>query len=184
MNRGDRRGPAIDAIHVALGLGDWLFGEGLAAVPADALASLYLWTARSILTATVAWVCYFAVEPYVRKYWPQAMISWSRLLAGKLGDPLLGRDLLLGSVCGVWLVIVAEADNLLPAWFGWPRPALLLPGGALDLGTLVGVRYTASTLIHALLAAVTVGLIVLLLMLVTRTAIRRPWAAAGVSWLA
>ena len=47
------------------------------------------------------WVLYLALEPYVRRYWPQAMISWTRALGGRWRDPLVGRDVLYGVVLGV-----------------------------------------------------------------------------------
>jgi hypothetical protein len=51
---------------------------------------------------------YMALEPYVRRHWPQAIISWSRLVAGRLRDPLVGRDVLWGVALGVvWSVVVS-----------------------------------------------------------------------------
>src|SRR5262249_4989028 len=62
---------------------------------------------NALFSAAMVWAVYLAMEPYVRRHWPHSIISWSRLLAGRLRDPLLGRDLLLGVLLGlVWLVIV------------------------------------------------------------------------------
>jgi hypothetical protein len=33
----------------------------------------------------------------VRRRWPATLVSWSRLLAGRFRDPLVGRDVLAGS---------------------------------------------------------------------------------------
>ena len=64
----------------------------------------------SLFLAAVIWMLYVAVEPYVRRHWPQAMISWSRLLAGKLRDPLVGRDILWGVLLGVlWSLTLGVA---------------------------------------------------------------------------
>jgi Protein kinase domain len=62
---------------------------------------LYIWSqflflAIPMLTSLLAWVGYMALEPYVRRTWPQVMVSWQRLLNGRFRDPLIGRDLLLG----------------------------------------------------------------------------------------
>ena len=38
---------------------------------------------------------------WVRRRWPQTMISWSRLLTGQFRDPLVGRDILFGVMLGV-----------------------------------------------------------------------------------
>ena len=110
--RGDYRGARRLALFIlALGLADWLLGEKHSAVLSDEVASLYVWIARVILTATIAWLCYFAVEPYVRKFWPQIMITWSRVLRGKFRDPLLGRDILIGGTCGILLLARAASGQ-------------------------------------------------------------------------
>jgi serine/threonine-protein kinase len=68
-----------------------------------------------ILMSLLAWVGYVAVEPFVRRTWPQVMISWQRLLNGRLRDPLIGRDLLLGILAG-------SAVGLLEACLQQPYP--------------------------------------------------------------
>ena len=183
--RGDFRGARRLALFILiLGLGGWLLGEKHSTVMSYEVASLYAWIARVILTATIAWLCYFGVEPYVRKFWPQIMITWSRALRGKLQDPLLGRDILIGGMCGILLLLVLQLDNLLPGWLGLPRPLPRLPNMACDAAALVGLRYKWSVLVTVLISSVTLGLIVLLLMLVVRVVVRRPWLSAAISWLA
>ena len=39
---------------------------------------------------------YLAVEPYARRNWPDSLISWNRVLAGKLRDPLVASHVLAG----------------------------------------------------------------------------------------
>jgi serine/threonine-protein kinase len=53
-----------------------------------------------------AWgaVLYLAFEPSVRRRWPATLISWNRVLAGRLRDPIVGRDLLVGTVAGTAMV--------------------------------------------------------------------------------
>jgi serine/threonine-protein kinase len=46
------------------------------------------------------WALYIALEPYVRRRWPATLVSWSRLLAGRFRDPLVGRDVLVGCLAG------------------------------------------------------------------------------------
>jgi len=58
------------------------------------------------LLAAVFWTLYVAVEPYVRRLWPDALLGWSRLLTGHIHDPRVGRDLLIGMVFGVALILV------------------------------------------------------------------------------
>jgi hypothetical protein len=53
-----------------------------------------------LLFGLLAWMGYMAVEPYGRRSWPRPMVSWQRLLSGRLRDPLVGRDLLVGALAG------------------------------------------------------------------------------------
>ena len=39
---------------------------------------------------------YCALEPFVRRWWSEYLISWSRLLTGDFRDPMVGRDILIG----------------------------------------------------------------------------------------
>ena len=41
------------------------------------------------------WV--IAIQPFVRRYLPEVLISWSCLLGGRYRDPRVGRDLLAAS---------------------------------------------------------------------------------------
>ena len=53
---------------------------------------------------------YLAIEPWIRRNWPQAIISWSRLISGQLRDAVVGRDILFGVAFGtLWLVIFEVA---------------------------------------------------------------------------
>ena len=72
----------------------------------------------------MVWTMYVALEPYARRRWPQMLVSWSRLLDGRWRDPLLGRDLLVGSVAAVALrlleiLAVHLAATPPPPPFGW-----------------------------------------------------------------
>jgi hypothetical protein len=48
----------------------------------------------------------------VRKLWPQTIISWTRLISGRLRDPLVGRDVMFGVILGVVWVIILEIGLL------------------------------------------------------------------------
>lgn len=51
--------------------------------------------------AATAWLVYLALEPSVRRNWPELIVSWNRLLAGDWRDPLVGRDVLIGTLIGI-----------------------------------------------------------------------------------
>jgi serine/threonine-protein kinase len=59
--------------------------------------------AFSLFAAGEMWLFYLALEPAVRRYWPDGLIGWNRLLAGRWRDPLVGWHLLCGVGCGLAL---------------------------------------------------------------------------------
>lgn len=74
----------------------------------DYIATQVLMLGVPLLFATIASIGYLAVEPYARRMWPSLMVSWQRILSGRIRDPLVGRDILLGilvaSVTGCVLI--------------------------------------------------------------------------------
>jgi serine/threonine-protein kinase len=98
--RADVRGGVRFGLFVIMGFFtvsvlNWRF----VAVPAYIWFQFRLFGA-SLLYALIVWIGYIGVEPYARRMWPEAMVSWQRLLNGRLRDPLVGRDLLLGILAG------------------------------------------------------------------------------------
>ena len=103
------------------------------------------WTPRSdvadsqgrLLTfvlGVMLWVVYIALEPYVRKFWPDSLLGWSRLLAGHIRDPRVGRDVLIGTdfrrraraVGSSTSATLHSVARVVPAprpTYGIPRPA-------------------------------------------------------------
>jgi serine/threonine protein kinase len=63
---------------------------------------------------------YMALEPYVRRTWPEILISWSRLVAGNWKSPLVGRDVLIGVLFGVGMLVANYTRVTLPYWFSVP----------------------------------------------------------------
>ena len=61
---------------------------------------------------------YLVLEPYVRRRWPWIMVGWNRLLAGRVGDPMVGRELLIGGLAGTALAILGQVHALLSTWLG------------------------------------------------------------------
>jgi len=52
---------------------------------------------------------YLAVEPFVRRYWPDSLISWMRMVNGRLRDPLAASHLLVGVSAGVVTTLLTAA---------------------------------------------------------------------------
>jgi serine/threonine-protein kinase len=62
-----------------------------------------------LLHAVTVWVIYMAIEPYVRRVWPRMLVGLIRLLSGRLRDPAVGREVLIGLVVGCGLIAMMRA---------------------------------------------------------------------------
>ncbi|MGD9724472.1 MAG: serine/threonine-protein kinase [Pirellulales bacterium] len=89
-----------------------------------------VWLMKAIgfagLWSGLCWLLYFALEPYVRKRWSWRMISWNRLLAGRFRDPMVGRDILIGALLGIFLTLIHQLGVILPTLIGRPGPLPLV----------------------------------------------------------
>ncbi|HZI93890.1 MAG TPA: serine/threonine-protein kinase [Patescibacteria group bacterium] len=137
-------------------------------------------TGWTLFNAALLWLAYLGLEPYARRLWPDTVISWNRLLEGRLRDPLVGRDILVGSLLGVVAAIVFSLGRLLPGWIGLPPP---IPWPIENTMDLVSLRYATAHMldyhVHALLDTMQV----LLLLLFLRGVLRKQWLAAVVCCL-
>ncbi len=61
---------------------------------------------------------YLAIEPYVRRLWPSVLVSWARLVSGRLKDPIIGRDILVGAALGAGLQLFTLAIKILERGVG------------------------------------------------------------------
>jgi hypothetical protein len=108
--RGDRRGAArIAAFAMACALCSWAITASHVATAWElqlVLAAL----GQFGLTSALLWLGYIAVEPYVRRYWPESLISWNRLQSGKV-DSLVASHILIGIT--TWTVIRVMVNELL-----------------------------------------------------------------------
>ena len=73
---------------------------------------------RDVAAASPAsvWVLYVALEPHARRLWPTSMVGWARLLDGRLKDPLIGRDVLIGGLFGTAHYLIRTLPDLTSAW--------------------------------------------------------------------
>jgi hypothetical protein len=59
--------------------------------------------------AALVWALYMAVEPYVRRHWPQVLIGWTRALEGNFRDPLVAGHILVGMAAGIGVAVLTSA---------------------------------------------------------------------------
>ena len=172
--RGDLRGATRLAVFVCVLI---LVGWAIEASHVPSLwegALFVLGFSYALFAAAMVWLLYVALEPFIRRQWPHTIISWSRLLSGRLRDPLVGRDLLVGSLCGVLFGLIQWLHFAGLSHFGFD-PAPIRP----TLDPLLGSRFLASAAVVHLYSAIlnTLGLFVLVFLL--RLVLRRDWLAGG-----
>jgi protein kinase-like protein/zinc ribbon protein len=138
----------------------------------ETLFLLLLAASTGLFVSAFMWTLYLALEPYVRSKWPQTIVSWSRVMAGNLRDPLVGRDVLYGTIMGLAWVLVLFVGNLLDIRLG-DRP--LLP--TTDL--LQGGRAAFSLWISNVLSAILGVLIFFFFLVFFRALVRNRWVAAA-----
>lgn len=146
------------------------YAEEVGVIAAAALAAL--------CEALVIGVLYLALESHVRRIWPQTLVGWSRALSGRLRDPFVGRDVLIGAAFGAGWAALGLLDRQLPAWLGWherePLRVLTTPG------LLFGPRFAVATGIDLLQTAVYQGLTLLIILVAARRVARHEAASAAI----
>jgi hypothetical protein len=137
-------------------------------VPTTAEFTSFTWAISSALfSAATYWILYVALEPHVRRRWPQSMISWSRLLAGGLHHPLVGGHLLIGVAFGVAYPLLFSVPALLGS-----RDARLV-----NLTSVLDARRMFGAFAAGLITAIMVSLAVFFLFFLLRVLLRRQWLA-------
>jgi hypothetical protein len=129
--------------------------------------------ARALWMGGLIWMCYTALEPIVRRVWPNLLVGWTRLTAGRWRDPLVGREVFVGAVVGVIFVmgsvLVPDFQRLMGERVTVPELSapdfLLAPNG------------TLATLLGGLAGSITLPMLLILLLVGLRALTRRNWAA-------
>jgi hypothetical protein len=171
--RGDRRGAfRLSAFVFATMFLAWFFGEShVATLWEVVLVTMAL--SWALLTSGFCWLAYVAVEPFVRRRWPEVLVSWARLLGGEFRDPLVGRELLVGCVGGIALALIGFAGILLPGWLGLAPE--LIPADL--IGVAYGLQRAVPLLVWRLGQSVIVSLATLFLLFLVRLALGSRWRA-------
>jgi len=148
-------------------------------VPTGAEVPLLLMlTGWGLIVGSVVWLMYVALEPHVRKRWPSSLISWSRLMAGQILDPVVGRDVLVGGLTGIFWAILLRLRNLIPEWTGkTPNP----PDSSIDFVTLTGIHVTLGDIFLNVVIFLCWSLALFFLFFLVRLLLRKEWLAIAVT---
>ena len=156
----------IDAYHVPQLSGElWIFFQSVS---------------LPLFIATLTWIFYIALEPFLRRRWSELLISWSRLMAGDFRDPLVGRDVLIGGLLGFCLVASNYLTVLVPQWSGVAaRP--FMAGNTVE--AFSGVGGIALHFLHIFAEPVFLAILLSFLLLLLLTVLRKKWLAIAGMWL-
>ena len=117
------------------------------------------------------WLLYMAFEPYVRRFWPQLLIGWSRLLSGHVRDPLVGRDVLVGAAAGTVAALLIASGEIIPHLLHRPLQTPQLPLALMLLGT----RYALGGALGLVLASFSNALQIVCIVVFLKILVRRTW---------
>ncbi len=180
LGRGDRRG----AIRISV----FAFCAVLAAVLLTAHHVLDLgaeWqtftraAGGAFFVAAFLWLLYLALEPFVRRQWPQLLITWNRLLAGNFRDPLIGRDVLAGVLSGSIAALGVHVANALPAWVNLPGETTI-PSSMLALGS---IQELLGYLLGAVATVLLPAFATIFTLFLTRSLLRNYWLSVTATGL-
>jgi serine/threonine-protein kinase len=180
MGRGDRRGAArlgwtIFVVNVIA----WLVGATHSSNLTTDVNRFYAAAGLALWFGALTWILYVALEPYVRRFWPSTLVSWSRLMAGDWRDPKVGRDVLVACAVALGMTVFFWSYPLLLARLGYePGPPRL--GRLSDLN---GLRTVVESLGSMVFNTAFNGLWCLFGLVVIKLIVRRVWATILVAVL-
>jgi serine/threonine-protein kinase len=174
LGRGDRKTALRFAIYMGGFRLAWMLGAHHvpSADEVELFASHLAW---ALYRVGLVWVFYLALEPYARKLWPHMLVSWVRLMNGRLRDPLVGRDILIGSLYGAFIAFITHMMWWTPEILGLPRGRLWHDPWPWE--SLRGLRQAVSAVAGVHTMEVLGAMIGIMMLLVLRLLLRRTWIA-------
>ena len=172
LGRVDRRGALIVGVTFAIVnfASGSLYGKH---VPGGEELILFLRTSSWCLyVGALVWMAYLALEPWVRRQWPHSIVSWTRLLAGRVRDPRVGADVLAGICFAIALQWLGESDTALSVRAGG------LPDQTSDI-ILLGGRFAIVPWTTALAGSIVGTLGLFMLFFLCRIVARKFWLGCG-----
>ncbi len=123
-----------------------------------------------LMSAGIVWVVYLALEPYVRRFWPDGILGWTRLMSGYVRDPRVGRDVLIGCVVAIGLAVQEALYHYLPPRFGYPGEIPRFEG---NVGALGSPSIALTILFDGMVGGVFVAMFAVLGYVLLRLALRQ-----------
>ncbi len=180
LGRGDRKGAYRLAMFIffATMIGDLLGSDHVATLGGE-LAVWFEALAWALFISAFVWFLYMALEPFVRRRWPNLIISWSRLLAGDYRDPMVGRDILVGAMLGFGHTLTIYLLAMITMSYQGDRG--FSSGG--DFRSF-GIQALIATLLsNSIVMSILMGFGFLFLLLLFYAILRKERLAAAALWL-
>jgi serine/threonine-protein kinase len=163
--RGDRRGAARLAVGVSAVLMALWICQVHVAISLGLLAMFLLALCTSVFYGVLLWTVYLGLEPFVRRYWPRVLVSWTNVLTGRASDAVVGRDALIGVALGIWFALLIRVVGGGPVAF---------PG---DVELLLGLRSTIGVVLQEAVYSIRNPLFYFFILFALRMVLRTQWAA-------
>ncbi|MHC5210432.1 MAG: serine/threonine-protein kinase [Planctomycetota bacterium] len=176
LGRGDRSGARRLAwFMIVTQTANWLLHTTW---PGDFERQFWFFTeafGKALFLGGMAWLLYLGLEPHIRRVWPGLLVGWTRLLSGRAGDAMVGRDVLIGVTMAVGLVLVEPAGHLLA------KRLSAVPPVPLDtlLEPLDGLQRTLRHSVAEAAWGVSVALVAAFVLALVQSIVRFRWLAVA-----
>ena len=175
LGRGDRSGAArvagaVFVFHMAA----WALSANHVARSWE-LGLFLMELCGAFSTAGLVWLVYVALEPHVRRNWPDSLISWTRLQTGRVRNPLVASHVLAGiTLAEAGIQVGVPAVQVLVS--GLPaQPTQVGPFSSIS--SLNSPAYALALLCYGAVFSIFLSLAFLLLIVFLRLLLRRLWLA-------
>ena len=160
----DRRGATrLTVLIFSLSIVEWILGAHHA-LDGDEFQQFRNALSQAMMAACSMGLAYLAIEPHIRRRWPGVLVSWSRLIAGRWRDPLVGRDLLVGLALGT----ASTLAGFVTSWFS----SRTMDSSSEFINSLMSTRATIATIVVLPLAAISLSLLLTVVLLAVRVVFR------------
>lgn len=176
LGRSDRRGATrIAGYAFVITMVSWVISAHHVASQEGEVSLLLNGVGGALIVACLLAVFYLALEPYVRRLWPRVLVSWARLVAGGITDPLVGQDILIGTAVGALTALLICLELLV-----WSVPlGQVIPPLETWIDAFEGPWAVMELLLDQQMTALLIGFMLLLLLVLLRLALKRVWLTAA-----
>jgi eukaryotic-like serine/threonine-protein kinase len=173
--RGDRRGALrLSSVIFCTSLIAWVANSTHFASVDPEMGRFFTAIGMALFNAGLLWLLYLALEPYVRKFWPVTLVSWSRLIAGQVVDARVGRDILIGTLFGIAIVIADRLQMQARTMLGVAHMPQTVP----SVVWLEGFGQMVAAVAELVFSAMVNSLWIVFGLVVTNLIVRRIWITA------